>query len=64
MLISIKEYAEKHDKSPVTVRQMATRGGFKTAQKIGRYWVIEDTEPYPDARVKTGKYRNWRKKDE
>nr|DAS13053.1 MAG TPA: hypothetical protein [Caudoviricetes sp.] len=43
---------------------MAARGGFKTAQKIGRYWVIEDTEPYPDARVKTGKYRNWRKKDD
>lgn len=37
-------------------RRMAMRGSFQTAQKIGRNWVIEDGEPWPDHRVKTGKY--------
>ena len=31
-------------------------GGFETARKIGRNWVIEDTEPWPDRRIKSGKY--------
>ena len=62
MLISLTEYAKSHGKSPATVRQMALRGGFKTAQKIGRDWLIDDQEPYPDHRVKTGKYKDWRTK--
>ena len=62
MLISLAEYAEAHGRAPVTARQMATRGGFDTARKIGRNWVIDDAEPWPDHRVKSGKYRNWRKK--
>ena len=60
-MISLAEYAAMHGKSPVTVRQMAARGGFQTAQKIARNWIIDENEPYPDGRVKTGKYRNWRK---
>ena len=62
MLISLTEYARSRAKSPATVRQMALRSGFKTAQKIGRDWVIDDQEPYPDRRVKTGKYKDWRTK--
>ena len=62
MLISLKEYAVRNGKELATARQMALRGGFKTAQKIGRNWVIDDQEPYPDHRVKTGKYKNWREK--
>ena len=60
MLISLTAYAAKHGKSAATARQMALRGGFKTAQKIGRDWLIDDQEPYPDRRVKTGKYKDWR----
>lgn len=56
MLISLVEYAQKHGKDPATARQMALRGGFRTARKIGRNWVIEDSEPWPDRRVKTGRY--------
>lgn len=64
-LISFAEYAEKHGKHPDTIRQMALRGGFTTAHKIWRNWVIEEDEPYPeDKRVKSGEYRDWRKKDE
>jgi hypothetical protein len=49
-LISLVEYAAKHGKDPATVRQKALRGGFQTARKIGRDWVIEEDEPYVDLR--------------
>lgn len=63
MPISLAEYAEKHGKSQVTARQTAQRGAFKTAQKIGRNWVIDSEEPWPeDKRLKSGKYRGWRTK--
>lgn len=64
MLISLSEYAEAHGKAFSTVRQMAQRGGFKTARKIGRNWVIEDSEPYPDHRggpERSKKYPNYKK---
>lgn len=62
MLIPLADYARKNGRDPATSRQMALRGGFKTAQKIGRDWLIDDQEPYPDRRVKTGKYKDWRNK--
>ena len=62
-MISLSEYAAKHGKANTTVRQMAERGGFKTAQKIARNWIIDENEPYPDARIKSGKYVDWRKKE-
>lgn len=62
MLISLVEYAKKHNKNPATARQMALRGGFSTSRKIGRNWVIEEDEPWPDARKKTGAYIGWREK--
>lgn len=62
MLISIAEYARKHGKSPVSARQKAARGGFKTAQKIGKTWVIDADEPYTDGRIVTGEYVNFRQK--
>lgn len=60
MLISLVEYAVNHGKDPANARQMAARGSFKTARKIGRNWVIEDSEPWPDNRLKSGKYVGWR----
>lgn len=62
MLISLVEYAERHGKNPANARQMAARGSFQTARKIGRNWVIEDTEPWPDRRVKSGEYIGWYEK--
>lgn len=55
-IISLKEYAIRHGKSPVSVRQKALRGNFRTAQKVGRDWVIDENEPYIDERVTSGKY--------
>ncbi len=60
--ISLAEYAKLHGKESSTVRQKALRGGFKTARKIGRNWVIDRNEPFVDGRVKSGEYKNWRKK--
>lgn len=61
MLISLAEYAAQHGKAQISARKLAQRGRFETAKKIGRNWVIDDTEPWPDRRVKSGKYRDWRK---
>ena len=63
-LISLTEYAEKHGKSPDSVRQKVLRGGFQTARKIGRNWVIEEDEPYLDNRETSGEFKKWRKKEE
>ena len=64
MLISLAEYAAKHGKAAVSARALAQRGGFQTAKKIGRNWVIDDAEPWPGRRVKSGQYKNWRKPKE
>ena len=62
MLISLAEYAEKHGKCQEAARKMAQRGGFQTARKIGRNWVIDSEEPWPDRRVKSGEYIGWYEK--
>ena len=61
-IISIAEYAALHGKAAISVQQKARRGGFKTAHKIGHNWVIDSEEPLIDNRVKSGKYKNWRKR--
>lgn len=61
-LITLKEYAERHGRNPATFRQKALRGGFKTAQKIGRDWMIDENEPLDDMRIKSGKYIGFRDK--
>lgn len=48
--IPLKQYAEMHGRSPATARQMAGRGGYQTARKLGRDWIIDPAEPYPDGR--------------
>lgn len=63
MLISLVQYATMHGKDPATARQMALRGGFSTAKKIGRNWVIDSEETWPDRRIKRGEYIGWRKKE-
>lgn len=51
-LISLAQYAKDHGRNPDTVKQKAQRGGFNTARKIGRNWVIDKDEPYIDRREK------------
>lgn len=57
MMIPLAEYARRNGRLPDSARQMALRGGFKTAEKVGNAWLIDENEPYPDARVKSGKKR-------
>lgn len=47
MLIALSEYAKAHNKSGDTIRRLAEKGALKTAQKIGRNWVVDSEEPYP-----------------
>ena len=53
MEISLKEYAARHNRAAATVRQKAIRGGFKTARRVGRDWLIDEDEPYIDERFAT-----------
>ena len=55
MIISLVEYAKLNDREQSTVRRLAEKGRFKTAQKVGRNWIIDSEEPYPvEMRIKTG----------
>lgn len=56
-LIPLSEYARRHGRRPDVARHMAIRGGFQTAEKLGRDWFVDEVEAWPDRRVKTGKYR-------
>ena len=42
--------------SNLSSRPEGHRLWVETARKIGRNWVIDDSEPWPDRRVKSGKY--------
>lgn len=56
MLISIAEYAKLVKKHARVVRHHCETGKFRTAQKIGRNWVIDSEEPYIEAsRKREGK---------
>jgi hypothetical protein len=62
MLISLKEYAKKHGRELSGLRRKAAEGRFATAVKVGRDWMIDESEPLTDQRIKHGKYVNWRNK--
>lgn len=51
-LISLPQYAKKHGLNLRSVQRKAQFGGFDTARKIGRNWVIDADEPYIDRRYK------------
>lgn len=59
--LSVAEFCEKFGKDPGNVRRLITQGRIP-AQKVGKQWIIpSDAAPPDDKRVKSGKYRNWRK---
>lgn len=51
-LIPLQEWAKKQGIHPATARQKAGRGGYKTAIKMGRDWVISSDEENVDLRKK------------
>ena len=61
-LISVSEFAAKFGKDVGNVRRLIQQGRIP-AQRIGNQWAIPaDAAPPADKRVKTGKYKDWRKK--
>lgn len=63
MDITLKEYAFRHSRTPATVRQKVLRGGFKTAHKMGRDWLIDENEPYIKRPTRNSR-QNQKAKDE
>ena len=57
MLIPLKEYAVRLGRNPDNARHLAQRGSFASAQKLGRDWFVDEDEPWPDRRVKSGAYK-------
>lgn len=46
--ISLSEYAKRHGKNPSRVRVLAETGRLPSAQKVGRNWIVDEREHYPD----------------
>ena len=61
-MIPIAEYAAKIGKAPITVADKCRRGNLPGAKKVGRDWFVPADAPYPDLRIKSGKYIGSRKK--
>lgn len=60
--VTIKEIAEKWGMTPRWVQKLCVDGKIPGSVKFGRDWAIPKNAEKPhDGRVKTGKYRNWRK---
>lgn len=50
---------------PRTVQTMCNDGRIPDVKKFGKAWAIPDDAEKPvDKRVISGKYRNWRKKED
>lgn len=61
-LIPIAQYAAAHGLKAISIRCRCIRGTLPGAVKLGRDWFVPADAPYTDTRVKSGKYKNWRKK--
>ncbi len=63
--MTVKEASEKWGIGTRRVQIMCAEGSIEGITKFGKSWVIPaDAERPVDGRLKSGKYRNWRKKNE
>lgn len=61
-MLSATEFAALHGKNRSTILRAVADGKIEGAIRIGNQWCIpKDAKLPPDGRVKSGKYRNWRK---
>ena len=59
---TVSQYAELTGKDPGNIRRMLIRGELQ-GEKAGNQWMIPKDVEYPaDKRVKSGDYKNWRKR--
>lgn len=60
--VTVSQYAQMVGKDPGNIRRMLINGTL-AGEKIGNQWVLPKDTVFPaDKRIKTGKYRNWRKR--
>ena len=60
--LSVTQYSKLHNMDVGNVRKFIAAGRIP-AIKIGNQWAIPADTPKPeDKRVKSGKYKDWRKK--
>ena len=60
--LTIKEVAKKWNLTERRVQIMCSEGAIEGVTRFGKSWAIpEDAERPADGRVKSGKYKNWRK---
>lgn len=60
--VSVSQYAQMVGKDPGNIRRLLINGTL-SGEKIGNQWVLLKETVFPaDRRVKSGKYRNWRKR--
>lgn len=58
--IMLAEYARRNGIDPATAKKRAQRKAFKTAEKMGKFWMIDEDEEFVDQRIKSGNYVNAR----
>ena len=62
--MTIKEAADKWNVTPRRVQALCTENRIDGAIKFGRDWAIPINADKPaDKRIKSGTYKNWRKKE-
>ena len=62
--LSVSDIAGKWEVSPRYVQNLCKAGRIEGAEKFGNVWAIPANTKRPkDLRVKSGKYKDWRKKD-
>ena len=54
-ILTVKEYANRTNRTPDTIRQRAERGTLAGAFKLGGRWYIDADVPDTDRRTLTGK---------
>ena len=60
---TVQEMAEKWGLNERTVQTMCATGKIEGLTKFGRSWAIpKDTDKPADHRVKSGNYKDWRRK--
>ena len=61
---TVKDMAQRWNVTTRTVQILCSEGRIKGATKFGDVWAIPvNVEKPTDNRVKSGAYKNWRKKD-
>jgi excisionase family DNA binding protein len=63
--MTVKEAAEKWNLNVRTVQMMCADGRLENVVRFGNSWAIpSDVQPPADKRIRSGKYKNWRKSPE